>query len=101
MRRAGRHPVELKTIVEHRERGDVLLHVVNISAQGFMIDNAETLNRGDRVLLRLPIIGRIEAYCMWTKDNRAGFQFERLLRSDDYSRLVEQTQPNPNLRRAR
>lgn len=101
MRRAARHPVDLPVIAEHRDRGDMPLHVVNISAQGFMIDNAESLTRGDRVLIRFPVVGRIEAYCMWTRDERAGFQFERLLRVDDFSTMIEEIQPNPKLRRAR
>jgi hypothetical protein len=101
MRRAARHPVDFPVIAEHRDRGDVPLHVVNFSAQGFMIDNADDFGRGDRVLVRLPVIGRIEAYCMWTRGTRAGFQFERLLRLDDFSAMIGQVQPNPKLRRPR
>ncbi len=101
MRRAARHPVDFPVIAEHRDRGDVPLHVTNFSAQGFMIDNADGFARGDRVLIRLPVIGRIEAYCMWILGVRAGFQFERLLRMDDFSAMIGQVQPNPKLRRAR
>ena len=101
LRRATRHPVDYSVIAEHRERGDVPMHVVNISAQGFMIDNVGTLARGDRVLIRLPHVGHIEAYCMWTMDVRAGFQFERLLRQDIFTAVIEQLQPNTMLRRAR
>ena len=35
MRRAARHPVDFPVIAEHRDRGDVPLHVTNFSAQGF------------------------------------------------------------------
>lgn len=104
MRRAARHPVDYRVIGEHRTRGDLLLHVANISAQGFMIDNAPQepeLSRGDRVTIALPSIGRIEAYAIWVKDERAGFQFERVLKLDDFLAMIETLQPNPRLRRPR
>ena len=42
-RRATRHPVDFPVIGEHRARGDVPLHVCNISAHGFMVDEAPEL----------------------------------------------------------
>jgi hypothetical protein len=101
LRRAARHPVDFPVIAEHRDRGDVSLHVVNISAHGFMVDDAQGLNRGERVIIRLPEIGRIEAYVIWTRDDRAGFQFERIIRLDDFMRMIESLQPNPRLRNRR
>ena len=98
-RRATRHPVDFRVIGEHRTRGDLPLHVCNISAHGFMVDVAPDLARGDRVIIRLPQIGRIEAYCIWTADDRAGFQFERIIRLDDFMSMIEALQPNPRLRR--
>jgi len=101
MRRAARHPVDFPVIGEHRTIGDVKLHICNLSAHGFMIDGAEDsqLSRGDRVIIRLPVIGRIEAYCIWMSDDRAGFQFERIIRLDDFMSTIEELQPNPRLRR--
>jgi hypothetical protein len=98
-RRATRHPVDFPVIGEHRARGDIAMHVCNISAHGFMIDDAPELDRGDRVIVRLPQIGRIEAYCIWIADDRAGFQFERIIRLDDFMTMIEALQPNPRLRR--
>ena len=40
-RRMTRHPVDYPVIAEHFGKGDVRLHIANISANGFMIDNAE------------------------------------------------------------
>lgn len=77
------------------------LHIANISAHGFMVDDSPQISRGDRVIVRLPEIGRIEAYVIWTRDERAGFQFERIIRLDDFMRIIEALQPNPRLRRAR
>lgn len=99
MRRSTRHPVDYPVIAEHRQHGDMKLHVCNISAHGFMVDNARHMARGDRLIIRLPLIGRIEAYCIWTTEERAGFQFERIIRLDDFMAMIAEIQPNPALRR--
>lgn len=101
MRRAARHPVDYPVIAEHYDHGDMTVHIANISAHGFMIDNAEKLTRGDRLIVRLPVVGRIEAYCIWVRDERAGFQFERIIRIDDFMGMIDELQPNPRLRRRR
>lgn len=101
LRRAARHPVDYPVIAEHHVRGDLHLHIRNISAHGFMIDDADALARGDRVIVRLPVVGRIEAYVIWSRDNRAGFQFERIIRLDDFMQMIDTLQPNPRLRRPR
>lgn len=101
LRRAARHPVDFPVIVEHFSKGDLNLHVCNISAHGFMVDDSHSLSRGDRVIIRLPVVGRIEAYVIWTRDERAGFQFERIIRLDDFVAIIDTLQPNPRLRRNR
>lgn len=101
MRRASRHPVDYSVIAEHLLHGDLKLHVSNISAHGFMIDQAEGIGRGDRLIIRLPAVGRIEAYCIWVTEDRAGFQFERIIRLDDFQAMITEMQPNPALRRNR
>ena len=102
MRRAARHPVDFPVIAEHRSRGDLALHIANISAHGFMVDdNTADLERGERVIIRLPEIGRIEAYVIWVRDERAGLQFERIIRLDDFVRMMDTLQPNPRLRNRR
>ncbi len=101
LRRAARHPVDFPVIVEHFTRGDLKLHISNLSAHGFMVDDGEDLARGDRVIIRLPVVGRIEAYVIWTRELRAGFQFERIIRLDDFVAVIDTLQPNPRLRRNR
>lgn len=101
MRRATRHPVDFPVIAEHRDRGDLSLHIANVSAHGFMIDNETTLERGERLIVRLPVIGRIEAYVIWVRDQRAGLQFERIIRTDDFVKMMDTLQPNPRLRSRR
>lgn len=100
-RRAMRHPVEHKLIAEHRQRGDIHLHIVNISAQGFMVLGDPGLERGERLTIRLPVVGQIEAHLIWSHDERAGLQFERIIRLDDFMKMIDTLQPNPRLRRNR
>jgi hypothetical protein len=101
LRRAARHPVDYPVIGEHRQRGDIHLHIVNISAHGFMTKGNGDLSRGERITIRLPGIGRIESHMIWSTEDRAGFQFERILRLDDFVAMIDQLQPNPRLRRGR
>lgn len=100
-RRAMRHPVDYRVIAEHRLLGDVHLHIINISAQGFMANVDADLGRGERVSIRLPDIGHIEAHLIWSREKRAGFQFERIIRLDEFMKLVDTLQPNPRLRARR
>ena len=99
LRRSTRHPVDIKMIGEHRHHGDIEMRVTNVSAHGFMIADQNDCARGDRIVIRLPEIGRIEAYCIWVTEDRAGFQFERIIRFDDFQRMIKHIQPNPALRR--
>ncbi len=101
MRRATRHPVDHKVIGEHRRLGDVHIHIVNLSAHGFMAEGPLELSRGERVVIRLPEVGRIEAHLIWATEGRSGFQFERIIRLDDFMRMIDTLQPNPRLRRKR
>ena len=100
-RRAARHPVSHPVIGEHRNLGDVHMHLANISAQGFMVEGALEFGRGERVTIRLPVIGRIEAHMIWQTEDRAGFQFERIIRVDEFGMLIDELQPNPRLRSSR
>ncbi|APE28730.1 PilZ domain-containing protein [Aurantiacibacter gangjinensis] len=99
LRRSTRHPVDYSVIAEHLQHGDLTLHISNVSAHGFMVDGAPEVGRGDRMIVRLPAVGRIEAYCIWITDDRAGFQFERIIRLDDFQSMISEMQPNPALRR--
>jgi len=101
LRRAARHPVDFPVMAEHRQRGDVSMKITNISANGFMVEGKCDLGKGECVTIRLPGIGRIEAFLIWNSGDRAGFQFERILRLDDFMRTIDAIQPNPRLRATR
>jgi len=103
LRQAARHPVDLPVLAEHRRIGDIHMRITNISSNGFMIDGELPIGRGERVMLRLPEVGRIEAHVIWVADDRAGFQFERILRPDMFAAMVDQmrprAKPRPRLRK--
>lgn len=100
-RSVSRHPVEYRVISEHHRDGDMPLLITNISAHGFMVDRNPAVDRGDRVVVRLPELGRIEAYCIWRADSRAGFQFERIIRADIFTKMIREMQPNERFHRSR
>ncbi|MCX7285622.1 MAG: PilZ domain-containing protein [Novosphingobium sp.] len=95
LRRSTRHPVNLPVIGEHRSRGDIMLHLANISTTGFLATEIDDLGRGERLTVRLPVIGRIEAFIVWVDGTRAGFQFERIIRVDEFAKMIRALQVNP------
>jgi hypothetical protein len=90
LRMARRHDVACTVWAEHLGRGrELALAVRNISVNGLLIDPSPDLGRGDRLMLRLPALGQIEAYCIWTIDTRAGCQFERILHPGEFVAVLE------------
>ena len=100
LRRAARHPTDYIVTAEHRKIGEVQLHIINVSAQGFMVRGLPEMGRGERFVMTLPVIGRIEAHLVWVHDDRAGFQFERIIRNDEFMKLIDALQKNIRLRRS-
>lgn len=100
MRNAARRSVDHAAMAEHPRLGAVLLHLKNLSPQGFMIQGELALQRGERLEIQLPVIGRIDAHLVWAHEGRAGFQFERLIRQNDFVVLADALQPGPGLIRA-
>ena len=99
MRASARCPVDFTTTGEHLTLGEMKLHICNVSTTGFMVDGCTGVERGHRVIVRFPTVGRIEGCCIWTHDERAGFQFERIIRLDDYAEMTAAMQPRARLRR--
>ena len=87
-RGAERHHVHYDASAEHRRSGEVAIVIANISNTGFMATGAGGLGRGERVVVRLPVIGRIEAHVVWSSHERSGFHFERIVRPDDFVAVV-------------
>ncbi|MEZ5708711.1 MAG: PilZ domain-containing protein [Blastomonas sp.] len=98
-RRAARHAVNHATIAEHRHMGDIKTHIVNISANGFMTEGDMPLAKGERIVIRLPVIGRIEAHLIWSLGGRSGFQMERVIRLNEFMELIDALKPASSPRR--
>ncbi len=88
-RRAVRHRTDFNSITESKKHGDLSVHVINISAHGFMIDDNVVLERGDRITIRLPHVGHVESLVLWAVDKRAGLQFERVIRLPEFLDLLD------------
>lgn len=88
-RKSARHRTDFNSITESKKHGDLPVHVVNISAHGFMIDDNAILERGDRITIRLPEAGHVESLVLWAVDNRAGLQFERVIRVPEFLAMLD------------
>lgn len=89
-RRATRFPVDFQTICENRRDGEFAVQITNISAHGCQIVHETSLDKGDRIIVRLPNVGRIEAVLIWMHGGRSGFEYERILRQDEFMALLDE-----------
>lgn len=89
-RRATRFPVDFETICENRKDGEFTAKLTNVSAIGCQIVHDDIdIQKGDRIVVRLPVAGRIEAFLVWSHNGRSGFEFERVIRADDFMEMIE------------
>ncbi len=88
-RRAARVPVDFETICEFHPDQEKLIRITNISAHGLMVGEILEMEKGDRVIVRLPVAGRIEAYLVWSHQGRCGFEFERVIREPDFVAMID------------
>ena len=87
-RRSERFAVDFPVIAERRRLDDRALRIVNVSFHGFMADGVSGLGLGERLSVRLPVVGAIEAHVAWIHGERAGFQFERIVRGCDFAQML-------------
>ncbi len=92
-RRAARHTVNHRTTAEHRRFGEFEAHIVNISDNGFMTQSEMPIGKGESITVHLPVIGVINAHMIWTDGKRAGFQFERVIRLDEFFDTIDALHP--------
>ena len=88
-RRATRFPVDFSTTCEHAGGTEATVRMTNISAHGCQLVHDEPMAKGDRVGVRMPVIGRIEAFLVWSHNGRSGFEFERVIRATDFIALLD------------
>ncbi len=88
-RLASRHPTAYDAHFAQRRLGEGKVRVSNISAQGCMISGSPELQRGERIEIALPVVGRLDCHVVWQVDERAGLHFERILRLNDFMALLK------------
>ena len=89
LRRATRFPVDFETICEFHPDQEIRVRIANISANGMMLVDPIDMVKGDRVTVRLPVTGRIEAFLVWSHQGRHGFKFERVIREPDFVAMLD------------
>lgn len=89
LRRATRFPVDFTTICESRAEGEFNVKLTNVSAHGCQIVHELEIQKGDRIVVRLPVAGRIEAFLIWSHNGRSGFEYERVIRPDDFMAMID------------
>ncbi|WP_417621607.1 PilZ domain-containing protein [Parasphingorhabdus sp.] len=88
-RRATRFSVDFETICEIHPNQEIRVHIANISANGMMLGEVMGMAKGGRVTVRLPVVGRIEAFLVWSHQGRSGFKFERVIREPDFVTMLD------------
>lgn len=89
-RRTGRYHVDFKTIAEAHPHQEFTVRITNISAEGMMLSDSAPMEKATRIIVRLPVVGRIEAYVIWSHQDRCGFKFERVVREDEFMAMLDQ-----------
>jgi hypothetical protein len=62
----------------------IKLVLVNMSANGLMARCESDPSAGDRLRIRLPILGYVDAVVRWSLGGRIGCEFERTIPLSDY-----------------
>lgn len=87
VRRTNRDLVDFKTsFSSHLSAGD--LHVVNISRLGLMARTQAALNKSERLIIQLPLCGKVEAMVRWVEDGRIGTEFLAPVCEKQYERML-------------
>ena len=88
IRRTGRDLVDFKTsFSSHQSAGD--LHVVNISRLGLMARTQAPVSKSERLIVQLPLCGKVEALVRWVEDGRIGTEFVTPICERQYARVLE------------
>lgn len=88
-RHDARFQIDNYAAAEHPLLGHLILRIVNLSSTGAMVDGKAGIERGDRLILRLPGTKGVEALCLWTRHQLAGLQFDQPIRLTDFATTVD------------
>ena len=87
-RQSERDEVFYRTRASAAGLGSFPAQVVNISANGFMARTEVEVPIGQRLSIRLPVIGEVKAEVRWSLGGRIGCQFERMIDLASYLDLL-------------
>lgn len=86
-RRTGRDLVDFKTgFSSYHGSGE--LHVVNISRLGLMARTLAPVSKSERLIIQLPLCGKVEALVRWAEDGRIGTEFVTPVSEQQYGRML-------------
>lgn len=87
-REAPREEVYYRTRAASVTRGSVPIQVVDISAGGFMARTDIDLAPGEKLRVRLPVVGDVAAEVRWALGGRIGCQLDRMIDLAPYLELL-------------
>ena len=87
-REIGRDEVSYRTRATAPGGFTALLHVVNVSAAGFMARCEHELVPGEKLTVVLPVVGTVPAEVKWALGGRIGCQFDRAIDLAPYLGLL-------------
>lgn len=87
-REVGRDEVSYRTRATAPGGFTALLHIVNVSAAGFMARCEHELTPGEKMSVRLPGVGTIAAEVKWALGGRIGCQFDQPIALAPYLELL-------------
>ena len=86
-RRTSRDLVDFRTsFSSHHGQGG--LHVVNISRLGLMARTQASVSKSERLIIDLPLCGKVEALVRWVEDGRIGTEFVTPVSDKNYARML-------------
>ena len=89
LRRDDRFQVNYYATGEHRRLGKLILKIVDLSSTGVMVVGKAGIERGDKILFRLPTATDVEALCLWTWHQQAGLQFDQPISSSELTSNID------------
>lgn len=87
-RQAPRTDVYARIPVTLPDGRQVIVTVVNISADGLLMRHDQKLEDGSIVYLSLPVLGKVAAQSIWSLGGRSGVQFLDSISLRDYAPLL-------------
>lgn len=94
LRNTMRIRVDYPMLSESRQHGEIILILDNLSPHGLMVRGSHPLLLGERLIFHIPGLGRIEGHMLWQRDNRTGFQFERIVQMNELEAIVAAILPH-------